>query len=513
MGSLPFSSFSLIEGVRDATRRHPLACAATVLLAWTIVLRLPFAGIVDDDEVFFSLVAARWTAGELPYAASFDVKPPLLFLLYAIANGLAGGASLAAVKGLEIVVVAWGAWALYRLLSRHGTRLAAMWAAGLYPVFSLAFSGVSSPNILLQMPFIILAFDLVLTRENMIGNAGFAGVLIGCAGLIKQTAIFEACAILAVLAIWTPSPLRLKALCAYAFGAVGPWGLAGLYFMSRGAGDAAIHDVMLSAFQRLGAAEGGPQTPGLIDGIIRFLPQMKPALVPLALSVLAALRLREHAKDAQAPLVAVALVWTAAAAFGMMAMRSLYDFYSLALVAPLLLASGTVLASWVRFQDKQRAGAILAFAVAAIVVAAWFSKGSLWLDPVKGRNDPVAVTAAASRLKALGAGKDGAILVVNRGLGIHLETGILPSSRVFHPLHVMCDFPTGTVDPVRGALSRKPEFVVVADTRIRMACETQTRHDALNRSLTRDYVNMGTTAGTWDRFTIYRIKPEITRMP
>src|SRR5215475_12070257 len=100
------------------TRLRPLL-PFVLILAWACAVRLPYYGNVNDDEFFFSVIAQRWLEGGLPYVASYDVKPPGLFALYASAQALFGQ-SLATIKGLEILFTALGGFALYRLARKHG---------------------------------------------------------------------------------------------------------------------------------------------------------------------------------------------------------------------------------------------------------------------------------------------------------------------------------------------------------------------------------------------------------
>lgn len=113
--------------------RQWLICLSIALL--TLAVRLPFLHFIDDDEAFYSLVAQRWLHGDWPYTASFDVKPPLLFGIFALAQAVFGE-SLATIKGVEIVFTIWGAIALQRLLQRQGAHNVSLWAgavSGLVP--------------------------------------------------------------------------------------------------------------------------------------------------------------------------------------------------------------------------------------------------------------------------------------------------------------------------------------------------------------------------------------------
>src|ERR1700761_1864990 len=104
-----------------------------LILLWTCAVRLPFYSNIGDDEFFFAVIAQRWLEGGLPYVAAYDVKPPGLFAIYALAQALFGE-SLATIKGLEILFTALGGFALYRLARRHNGP--ALWCGILYPVYS-----------------------------------------------------------------------------------------------------------------------------------------------------------------------------------------------------------------------------------------------------------------------------------------------------------------------------------------------------------------------------------------
>ena len=106
-----------------------------IILVRSAAVRLPFYGISDGDEFFFSVVAGEWLRGGLPYVDAFDIKPPGIFLVYAIAQAIFG-ASYATIKGLEMVAVAAGASAIFAMLRSFGSGRLAIWAAALYPVYT-----------------------------------------------------------------------------------------------------------------------------------------------------------------------------------------------------------------------------------------------------------------------------------------------------------------------------------------------------------------------------------------
>ncbi len=492
-------------------RRHPLVSAALLLLVWTMVLRLPFAHIVDDDEAFFSVVATRWQHGELPYVASFDIKPPLLFLLYVIANLLTGG-GLAAIKGLEVVMVAWGAWAIYRLVSRHGPQPAAVWAAGLYPIYSLALSGVYAPNLPIVAPFIIMACDYALrARQDGLRAVAIAGALCGCAGLVKQTAVFETLAILVFLFVSTPKGGRLRMLAIFVASAALAWVPFIVYFWLNGALRQAFDAVVLSAVTRLHGdvqlmPSGELRPVSEWNGLIYFLPCLKPVFALLWLAAVAALRYRKMGETWPQPLLQLCALWIAAASVDLFSMHGMAEMYAQDFVAPLLIVSGIVVTRGFAFARGTRAWWIAGYVVAAVAVPAFIDRNDLWLGVVKGRNDPKAIEAVAEAMKADGVKPGDRIFVPNRGLMIYVATRTMPTANVFHPLQLMCDFSTPDAHPLAQGLARRTDYLVVARTDLNMVCETPQHRTELNQAIARDYRPVKVVTGDWDTFTIYRRK-------
>lgn len=116
MGSTLQRRTSWQEMLVPAMRQSILAAGLIVL--WTAAIRLPFAGNVGEDEVFYALVAQRWLAGLLPYVSSFDVKPPGLFAVFAGVQAVFG-TSVGVLKGLEVGCVAVSAFGLFLLGRRR----------------------------------------------------------------------------------------------------------------------------------------------------------------------------------------------------------------------------------------------------------------------------------------------------------------------------------------------------------------------------------------------------------
>jgi hypothetical protein len=100
----PPSPGAVAETAAIAGKRATLAAVlwkslGLLLLAlWVIGVRYRSfdLGVSEPDESLFILIGQAWLSGHLPYVAIWDVKPPGLFLIFAIAQWLVGPGILAA---------------------------------------------------------------------------------------------------------------------------------------------------------------------------------------------------------------------------------------------------------------------------------------------------------------------------------------------------------------------------------------------------------------------------------
>lgn len=115
--------------------------------------------------------------------------------------------------------------------------------------------------------------------------------------------------------------------------------------------------------------------------------------------------------------------------------------------------------------------------------------------------------AAGARLRALEPAGKASLLVLNRGLYAYLTSGLLPASRYFHHMHLLCDFPTPEGSPLAEAFAAKPSYVLVADMKLGRPCEREDLLSAAAKALAADYVPLEMVRGTGtDSATIYRRK-------
>ncbi|WP_294540851.1 glycosyltransferase family 39 protein [uncultured Rhodoblastus sp.] len=465
----------------------------------TLLLRAPFAANIGEDEAFFAVIGRDWPQGILPYAGRFDVKPPGLFLLYALAGQILGS-GVAAIKGLEIIFVAASAYGLWRIGRDHFSRPVGMAAATLYPLYSLAMSGVNAPVALFLNGFEIFAVLAALGAAGQTKapwrQAGMSGLLFGCAFTIKQTAAFEAGAVAIALSLQAPT-LRIKTRCFVAFavaGAVAPLVFAG-YFLAQRQFAALWTNSVLAAMGRL----GGDQV-GFLEGLARLPGGLRPIWLPLAGAVLTLLRWPALSRGPLAGPLRLCLFWLGGALLALVAMRAMYDHYFLPLVPPLLLLGAVACFNALDFRAQaERARMALLAAAALCPMAAGFD------DWRQGGEDRPALRAASMAAVAAGLAPGDRALVVNRGVQFYNETGAAPAGRIFHPQHLLCDFPGLRGDTLAEAMAARPPFILLADTRLGMVCEKAERLERLLEILREGYELAAHAAGDWDSYDLYRL--------
>ena len=503
-------------GAAAARPAHALAAALPVvlILLWSAAVRLPFYGLANGDEFFFSIVAGEWLHGGLPYVDAFDIKPPGVFLIYAVAQALFG-ASYATIKGLEIVAVAAGAWALFALLRSAGLQRLALWGAALYPVYTLAFGGTAAVNMLLQLPFVVAGFAAVVaatgddaTPRRRFAGALLAGLAIGAAGMIKQTAVFEATAAFAMLGAWGGRGFRLKMLGLFVVGAALPALAFSAYFLAVGHFREMVEAVIVLAMKRLDPAVVAAYGPDL--GFYLTLPGalinsiLRSAFVIFLWggAIFTLLRLELVRASVPARLLVIAAAWLcaslAAAVFG----RLLCDYYLLGIVPPLIILAGAFFCYGLHMPPARKQVAVwVSIVVAAATLMATQHRELFGRDPLLV--DRLLTTRAVAALHDLGFQPGDTLLVLNRGLELFTALGARPPSPYFYTTHLVSAFATPSPDPLGEALAAGPRFVVLANPDVRHVSELPDRMKRARDYLAGHYRAAATVHGAWDSFTIY----------
>jgi hypothetical protein len=463
-------------------------------LAWAALARLPLWRMDGLDDAFYVEVARLWARGLPPYLTVYDVKPPGFFALLAVAE-TALGPTLDALRALAVVCDAATAVALLMLGRRFGAPAVGVAAALVYPPLSELVTANDAYCPLAALT--TFAFVAALSRRPLFKRALVAGLLIGAAGAVKQTAGFEALALVAVLA-GAPEAEGRRFRVAAAFivaAAVAPLAFLA-YFAAEGGAGALVADAVVGALTRPASASEGLS---FLDGLGRFFLLQKSDMVLFALVCLALLRRRALAAALpDAPLGALVL-WFAAATAGVVAQRSIAVTYLGPTLAPGLLIAGLGLTRAAPELGRAPEGARLAALVVASVAIALVHPG----NDLSARFEGAALAETAAAIRAEGWTPGDRLYVVNRGLWLYGALDAPPPTRFLYPGHTLCDFKDRGPGLVAEILASRPRFVVVADRRIHYVCEQADRWRAVEGALTASYRRVAHSTGSVDAFDVY----------
>ena len=457
------------------------------LTACAVLVRLPFLFNAGVDEAFYLVVGRQWLEGMTPYAYSFDVKPPLLFALTAGAE-FVFGANLFAAKALAMASVSATACALYLFGRQFLGGLAGATAALLYIVSSLTLGGTFSPAELTMAPF--TAFGMLLgCWAALIQRGGprpwlllSAGLCLGAAASVKQTALFEALPLAAYFFLGRRLTDGLKSAVLLAAGfLIVPLAFA-FYFLADGHFGAFFSDAVIAALGRVSYLEWNDTVTGLLLGLMLTL--------PIVILATAACVFPGITKHSALPFVAA---WMAGALAGVLATRAALVIYFLPLLQPLCLMASAFVQHWgTRIPRRKRL--VMATAISAVAAySAFFTTPLLFA----GRDNLASANEAAAVMRGAGLTSDDRILVADRDLIVYLASGANPPEVVFHPLHLLCGFPLpDAADALADTLKSRPAFIVEANPLYARACEMPERRLLLDSALSRDYCQLGRFGNT-----------------
>jgi len=251
---------------------------------------------------------------------------------------------------------------------------------------------------------------------------------------------------------------------------------------------------------------GAALQPGAWDVVAGIFAMAPPVLVLWGCSLLALARWRRLKNSVPHALLVTAVVWLAAACADVMTARTMFAYYLLATMPPLLLLSGAFAAH--ALDVPVRRSRVWQAALLLLVIA-WplaADRVALFSTGMAGPDDRMAAERAADSLKQLGLTPGDRVLVVNRGLLTYVAAKTAPPTAYFHPTHLLCVFPTPEADPLGQALAARPRFVVLADPGILRPCELPTRLRRVEAVLKAQYNLVGKVSGSWDHLIIYRLR-------
>jgi len=316
------------------------------LLALTTLIRSSgfVQSVVDWDESLYALVARELVRGHLPYVTLWANKPPGLFAIIAL-GFKAFGTNIVALRLVADIAVAISSFLLYRmgsLFGGYGSGIGAA-AAIFYIAVTVEGGGLATNAEILEAPLLCGAMLLVLQgspeRPQMsLARCAWLGLWLGLAIQIKETAVLEAAAIVAIaLLVWRIDVSRLATVIAVAAVPTAvAFGIYALASQSR-----AFLDANILATIRFGSFIGAPPaTVGatMVKEALLFAPL--PLLCAAALAVLGWGRSMGAATRA---LVACVALWLAAEALALAGLREFEGHQFVMLAAPMVLLSAYAL--------------------------------------------------------------------------------------------------------------------------------------------------------------------------
>ena len=477
---------------REAARGAVVPLVFVAAVAWTALVYLPFYRLDGADDAFYVEAAHLWTKGAPPYVGAFDVKAPGFFAVLAAAQ-LVFGASLATLRGVTILFTAIAATALYAMSRAFHGRSTAVLCAALYPIL---FEIYGDAAYAVLCAFTALAFLAALSDVPPMKKAVLAGLAIGAACSVKQTAALEATVLLAIVvrgAVGKGKPLTTAAFVAMA--SLAPLGFLAYYAM-RGDVGVFLADVVVFALERPHSAT---DSISFMSGLRRSL-MMQIPILPLTLLAIFAL-VTSRALPPRFPVGPIA-IWLAAAFVSIVMQHAISAYYLAPALAPLLLLAATGLAAAVEPRGRRFiVAALAAFGGLAVFMAAALRGEAIVrvLHPV----DQKALDIATSAIEAAAPAPSDKLFVVSRGGWLNVATDLAPPTPYFHWFHTLCDFPGAGAGRLAEALASRPRFLVLADPSKRFQCELNSHRALIEDALASSYRLLIRADGSYDSYGVY----------
>src|SRR6266545_4053301 len=248
---------------RLATWANALALGACLLLAALACgLRSPLHDLpLERDEGAYAIIATRWLAGDALYRDLFDHKPPLVYLVFALARILPGDAvrAIRELATLYLLLVSFAVLALGWRLYGRWPGVAAQALVLAYGT-SRAFEGLTfnSESVLILPATLGCLLVVVGMQGRRPALFGWAGMCVGLAVASKPVgAVLLAPQVLAPLMVPWPWRRRLAGASLGLAGAALPLLGFGLLLWRQGALAAAFE--ALISYNRLYAADSVAQ--------------------------------------------------------------------------------------------------------------------------------------------------------------------------------------------------------------------------------------------------------------
>jgi 4-amino-4-deoxy-L-arabinose transferase-like glycosyltransferase len=193
----------------------------------TILIRFPFffRDYIDRDESTFILMGQSWVDGFLPYTQLWDLKPPLVFLFFALIIQVFGK-SYIAIRLIGALVIAGTAYFIYEIGKKGANERVGFFSGLIYIYLSSLFGslqGVMSEH--LAMFFFVLAFWRFLEARGHMGLF-LSAVLFGASIMFRLNLAYPVTLLFVYYLLfsgWRVKEIALKAAVSMAGGFLAPF--------------------------------------------------------------------------------------------------------------------------------------------------------------------------------------------------------------------------------------------------------------------------------------------------
>jgi len=472
-----------------------------VIVLVTIASRAPYYGdpAPSFDEQLYNLIGRHMLSGSLPYVDLWDRKPIGLFLLFALANGVADLVGISGALAYQLLGTLFGiagallVWHLARRLKPGGAALA---AGALYPLLMARFGSQAGQSEVFFVPMMIGAVALIekagrseersRTLKLCLGAMAVCGLALQVKYTVAMQCVFLGLVALGILYRRGFSLVQLLGL-ALGFALIGvfPTFLAWLPYALGGHSHEFLFANFLSIFDR-GAPPAGK--------LERLVPHLWAPATCILFGVAALIDKREK------PSAAYWLYtgWTLACLAGLFMGSTIYAYYLAALVPGALLMAVPMLSLL---------GPVSTFVLLAGLLLAYDLPGRINYSQ-KGR-------AAIEKLTKLIAphvgSKDHCLFVFDGPSSIYDTTGSCLPTRFIYPDHLNNELEHHSLgidqaDEVRRIFRNKPGAVVTANKAVTV--QNAESNAVVKEELERDYRKLDTVRYNGRVLTIHVRKDE-----
>lgn len=172
-----------------------------------LVTRLPyfFDAVIDWDESTFILIGQSVLDGHLPYTELLDLKPPLVWVSFALFI-LILGKSVVSIRLAGTICVAFTAFMTYLIGRKIWNGRIGFLAGSLFIIVTgLMMSGQSVMSEHVALVPLMASLTLLITRRNTAGNLFLAGGAIAVASLIRLNLAYSAIAVGLAIMFYPPT--------------------------------------------------------------------------------------------------------------------------------------------------------------------------------------------------------------------------------------------------------------------------------------------------------------------